>query len=147
METTINFDDYLSEEEKKAIIQSVFERYAQKEIIESHERIFSNAAYHICFKMVQEAFDGDVEEIIVENTKRVISELTSHTVFRRKESWEHEQSKGFVLLNQAVENQKDILEKKVAKIFSEIEIPDLKMSILEVIEEVVKVHLFGGDHE
>lgn len=147
METIINFDDYISDEEKRDIIRSVFENYARKQIIEQHERIFSNAAYEICFKLVQDAFDGNVEEIIVENTKKVISELSSHTVFRRKDAWEKEQSKGFELLNQVIEEQKPALQNRVRDLIDEIQGYELKEQVHDAICEIAEKKIFGGNDE
>lgn len=147
MNTTINLDDYLSEEEKKQICVDVFRDMAIAQINKAPERIFSNAAYHVVFQMVDDAIDGDTSQIIRDKAVEIIGKLSEHTVFRKADAWHNEQSRAYTYLNQAVHDNKSILESAVIEQLGAINKQSMRESVGEAIKEIVADRLFGADDE
>lgn len=147
MNTSINLDEYLSEEEKKQICVDVFSDMARAQIMKAPERIFSNAAYHVVFQMVDDAIDGDTRQIIRDKAVEIIGNLSEHTVFRKSDAWHNEQSKAYTYLNQAVHDNKAVLESAVVERLGSFDGSVMRESVKDAIQDIVNDRLFGQTDE
>jgi len=139
----VKFEDYLSEDERKEIVADVFRNMCINSFKKDAERIFSNAAYNAVFNIVNDTFDGKAAQMVAERTQKIIRELSPYTVFKRKDYWEKEDSHGYQVLNEAISNNKELLNNKIAEIIDEIDKGDLRQTIIEQAQEVISVKLFG----
>ncbi len=112
----IDFSKYLSEDERKVIAEQVFRDVCFQTFQKDAERIFSNAAYHAVYKLVDEQHNGKAGEIIAEKAIKLIDELSVFTVFKRKDFWEKDDSAGYKALNEAIVHNKEKLTNKIATI-------------------------------
>lgn len=127
----INITDFLTNEEQKEIVKEAFRLYCEEKFQTDYERIFTNSAYEIVWKLVNEIHDGNVETIIAQKVKELIAELGAFTVFGSKTIYEKEDSEGRKAINRAIKDNRGAIEKAVLKAVSEIG----KDDVLEVIVE------------
>lgn len=109
------FEKYLTEEEKKAIVEeefrAAFARYMKDET--SFKRIITNACYGTVWKMVDEAFDLNLEKIMKKRVEEIIGNMTYFTVFKAPDAWERESNGAYKLLQQCLQESKPLLKDKV----------------------------------
>lgn len=135
--------NYLSEDEKKEIATRVFEKSVAKYTEKDIDRCLSNFGYDIVVKAINKNIDDDCEKLIIENTKKVLGDVSSYVVFKKPDAWDRDSSKAYDLLQKCTEENKDILDKKVKEIFSEISLDLIRREISSVIRNVV-MDAFGG---
>ena len=139
----INFEDYLSEAERKQIVANVFMANCQQRFEKDAERIFQNAAYEVVHKIIDDMHDGQVDTIIAEKAKKLIEELTVYSVFRKSDYWEKGESECYKSLNQAVLNNKEALNDKIASLIEGMDKDELREVIKEQAQELLDYKLFG----
>ena len=139
----INFDEYVSFEERQEIVREVFKQHCLEKLKQDHERIFSNSAYDAVFNMVNDQFDGKAAEMVAKKTKEVIETLTTYTVFKTKDHWDKSESVGLKILNEALAENKGLLKEKVTKLIEAMDEDELTQTVIEQAREVIDVKLFG----
>jgi hypothetical protein len=97
--------------------------------------------------MVDDAIDGDTRQIIRDKAIEVIGKLSEHTVFRKADAWHNEQSRAYTYLNQAVHDNKPILDAAVVEHLKALDKRAMRESVADAIKEVVNDRLFGADDE
>jgi len=142
----INFDDYISEEEKKEIIKNVFERHCAELFKNDAERIFSNAAYKTVYKIIDDQHNGEVDKIIADKAIKCIDELSCYSVFRAEDYW-NKQSKAHNSLNDAIAQNKQRLVDKISNIIDEMDKNELKESLKEFSMDLLDEKLFGAKND
>lgn len=143
MNVTINLDDYITEEEKKQIAIDLFKNEVLAEIRKAPERIFSNAAYHVVFQMVNDSIDGDTAEIIRAKAVQIIDGLSEQTVFRKADAWHNKESEAYRILNATVIQNQEVLERKIVEHLECFDSGKLKQSVGEAVKDIVSERLFG----
>ncbi len=139
----INFEDYLSEEERKNIVANVFMAKCQQKFEKDAERIFQNSAYHVVHEIVNKMHDDKVDEIIAEKAKELIASLSVYSVFRKADYWEKGESEGYKSLNQAVLANKKLLNAKIASLIDGMDKDELRETIIEQAQMLLNDKLFG----
>ena len=139
----INIHDYISEEEKKRIAEEEYRSVIRNYVNVDKERILTNCAYRVLQKLVDEAFNEDLNQILVGKVENIINDLTSYSVFKRKDAWDKDESKGYKYLEQAVDNHKGLIEDKVVEIISSLEAHDFHYKLEELVYQVVENRLLG----
>lgn len=122
----INIDDYISDQEKKYIAMSAFRSACERVSEENFERIIANAGYHLVEKEVDAAFDGKMRQKVREKSIEVINGLSTYSVFRPKDVWHNEQSKGWEALQSAIEDNQEAIRERVGKLVQEIDAEDIR---------------------
>lgn len=140
----IRFEDYLPDEERKAIISDVFRSVCEEKFREDYERIVSNAAYETVRKMVDELHGKNVDELIAKKAIEVINGLSSYTVFREKDVWDREESQGAKSLREAILSNKLILQEKVRTLIEGLDESVIKETLRDYACELLEDRLFGG---
>lgn len=115
METTINVLDYLSESEISEIakdeVRNVIRGYLGNE--ENTKRVLSNIAYEIVFDEVDRHIGEDSRKKIAELTeKQITKDSFGYMVFRDK-SYGSPASLAYQIMEQAVKDNKAIIQDKV----------------------------------
>ena len=80
----------------------------------------------------------EYESLVKEKTKEAIEGLTSYSVFRKKGLIDDEDSLGQKYLEQAVENNKEIINQKIINIFNELAEEDIFYEIENIISEKIE---------
>lgn len=151
METTINIDNYLTDEEQKDIIISEF-RSSVRQIIckngdngieQQVERILGNCVLHTITEMFNKHYNSDIENIIIKHVNKTLAEnnLTYH-IFHKKDVWGNDDSVGTKILEKAVLNNKDVIEQRVAEC---IENYNISKSLEDVIVSAIEDRISSLD--
>lgn len=143
MNVTINLDEYITEEEKKQIAIDIFKNEVLAQIRIAPERIFSNAAYHVVFQMVDDAVEGDTASAIRNKALQLIENLSESTVFRKADVWHNKESEAYRILNAAVIENRGILERKIVDHLQCFDSGKLKHSVGDAVKDIVSERLFG----
>lgn len=139
----IDFEQYLSEYERKEIVASVFREKCAETLKKDGQRIISNASYEIVTQMVDEIFDGKLKELLVEKTKHIISELTSYTVFKRKDVWESDDSVAWRLLQEIMRESKPAMQARISEIIATLNEEDMRQTLRDEAVYLIDSKLFG----
>jgi tRNA 2-selenouridine synthase SelU len=139
----INFEEYLSEEERKEIVASVFREKCVETLKNDGERVLSNASYTIVVKMVDEIFDNKMHELLAQKTKSIIDGLTSYTVFKRKDHWDKDESVGWRLLNEVMAESKPLLKNRISEIIATLNEDDIREYLKGEAAYLLDSKLFG----
>jgi len=139
----IDISQYLSEEEKKSIAVEEYRNAIRQLVQVDKERILSNCAYTVVQKLVDDAFNEDLNTILVDKVKDIINNLSSYSVFKRKDAWDKDESKGHKYLESAVEDNKQLIESKVQEIIAELDVSSFHYKLEELMYNVVENRLLG----
>lgn len=114
MNVTIEVEEYLSEEQMRAIAESEFRAACARSSKENFDRILSNAAYDLVRTEVDAVFDAGLAETVRQKAIGVIQNLTSYSVFSPPNAWDREASKGWLHLQNAIDDAKPLIDAKIA---------------------------------
>lgn len=120
-----DIDQYLTEEDKKRICREQFSEVARLKCQADFERIITNSAYLIVRDEVDKLFDGNMQEFLIERVEKVIKELSSFTVFNKPDAWDKTSSKGYDLLQQAVQDAQPLIVGRVVALIEGMSAEDL----------------------
>ena len=129
--SAIAFEDYLSEERKQEIAEAAFRDICEEKFRRDAERIFSNAAHEVVWKIVDGAFDGRAAEMIAAKVPVIIEGLTEYSIFRAKSVFDREESPGHEALKEAINKHKAALEDRVAHLAGEVTKNDVIEMLLD----------------
>ncbi len=134
---TININDYLSEEEQKeyaievfkeTIKESMFGKKEGDKLIDEVERVIANISHNIVMEEVQK-YIPNFEEMIKQKVVKLLTDSSlSYYVFREKDAWRSKDSLAIVYMNEAIRENKELLQKRIKEI---IENYDFKKEIME----------------
>jgi hypothetical protein len=142
----LRIEDYLSEEEireiaKEEVIRQVREAIRKDDL----DRIISNSAYKFIWKAVDEQIDDDLIDIIKDKTIKIINELSNYCVFRQRDAWQNEDSKAYTYMQQAIEDNKEIIFNKVKEIMMDIDKEKIMSEAYDIIYQVIEDRLCGKE--
>ena len=139
----INIMDYLSEKEIGECIKEELKKQISNYINKvGVDTFISNISYINVFKKIDEEI-LDFEIQIKEKVKNIIENLSDYCVFKEKSVFEKE-SLGQKLLNNAVEENKNILNEKVIEIYKGLSKQDIATEICGILEEKIE-NMFKGE--
>lgn len=149
MRTEVNIEDYLSKETVQDIIKDEL-RLLVKESFrkEKLDTLIANSSYEIVWKAVDEEMDGNLIETIKTKTLDIINDLSSYHVFHKKDVWEHEDSKAYIYMQQAIEENKDLIfsmtkERIVTEIVKFIDTNYIQDCVNDLIYQIVEEKICG----
>lgn len=132
-EITVNIDDYLSEDAKARICREKFAEIAGRKCQEDFERIIKNSAYEIVRDEVDKLFDGNMEVFLKQQIEKVVAGLSAFTVFNGPDAWDKTASKGWHILQDAVQEAAPLIHQRVAKLVTDIDDGDLAYRIQDLL--------------
>ena len=117
----IDVMDYVSLEDiKGACLSEIRSKVIESLRYMSADDIIANASYNIVFEMVSEMLEKNEEEVkklLLDKTVDIINNLSSYCVFRdSRDEYTKKDSLGQTYLNEAVANNKNIIEDKVKEL-------------------------------
>lgn len=149
MKTEVIIEDYLSREEIQDIVKDEL-RILVKDSFrkENLDTLIANSSYEIVWKAVDEEMDGNLIETIKTKTLDIINDLCSYSVFRKKDVWEHEDSKAYIYMQQAIEENKDLIfsmtkERIVTEIVKFIDTNYIQDCVNDLIYQIIEEKICG----
>ena len=139
----IDISAYLSEEDKQRIAEEEYRKVIRSIVYTDKERLFSNAAYRTVQKLVDERFGESLSKILEEKTVKIINDLSTYTVFKKKDAWDNDDSKGWKYLQESVDKHKDLIEDRVVQIIQEVDSDYVRNRLEDLMYEVVENRLLG----
>lgn len=141
----INIEDYLSDNEIKLIIEEEFRNKIKSMFSTEKEisRIITNLGYYNTFKIIEEEVPN-FKCIIKEQTKKQCQNISSYCVFRERDSFSSE-SLGQKYLEEAIEDNKKIINKKVVEIMNDLSKEDIASELCSILEDKID-NLFKGNN-
>lgn len=134
----INIEDYLSDDEIKQIVKEEFRNKVQENLRRNGVKTWiANLGYQNVLEIINTEIP-EYESLVKEKTKEAIEGLTSYSVFRKKGLIDDEDSLGQKYLEQAVENNKEIINQKIINIFNELAEEDIFYEIENIISEKIE---------
>lgn len=131
----INLERYLNDDEIKLIVKEEFRNNIQENLKRNGVTTWiANLGYQNVLEIINTEIP-EYESLVKEKTKEVIEGLTSYSVFRKKDLVDNEDSLGQKYLEQAVENNKEIINQKIINIFNELTEKDIAYEIENIISE------------
>ena len=118
----VNINDYLSEEDKKAIAIDVFRQQVKNELFNGNDgtvqadnevqRIIGNITHEVVFTEVQK-YIPDVKEQIISKVKRVLAKDLNYEVFRKKDAWGKEDSLAITYIKEEVKANEEVFKTRI----------------------------------
>lgn len=143
----IAIEDYFDYDEVKSIVKSAIESEARHQVKMKRdldfERIFNNSAYHIVFTEMDNKVDYDIKQMIENKVLEILNTSGSFGLFRKKDVWEKEDSKAYLYMQEAVENNKEIIEDKVKIELEKLDTEYLQDMIQETVYKILNERLKG----
>lgn len=139
----IKIEDYLTQEDMKRIAEEEYRSAIRSVVVVDKERILSNAAYTVVQKLVDEHFNESLNEILVEKVVALINDLSAYNVFKSKDVFGKDESKGWTYMQQAIENNKHMIEAKVVELLEGMDISGLHYRLEDIMVGVIEKRLTG----
>jgi|SRR5690606_4754934 len=139
----IDISAYLSEEDKQRIAEEEYRKVIRSIVYTDKERLFSNSAYRIVQKLVDERFGESLSKILEEKTVKIINDLSTYNVFKKKDAWDNDDSKGWKYLQESVDKHKDLIEDRVVQIIQEMDPDYVRNRLEDLMYDVVENRLLG----
>lgn len=134
----INIERYLNDDEIKLIVKEEFRNKVQENLRRNGVTTWiANLGYQNVLEIINTEIP-EYESLVKEKTKEAIEGLTSYSVFRKKGLIDDEDSLGQKYLEQAVENNKEIINQKIINIFNELAEEDIFYEIENIISEKIE---------
>lgn len=139
----INFEDYLSDEEKKEIIINEYRTLVQRKMKTENDlkRILSNVSFEVFYKIVDDCFDGISKATIKEQIDRIISDPKSYNIFKRPDAWDRETNSAYRHMQEVINNHKPKITKKISDLMDEQVIKTCKSDIKDLVETILSEHI------
>ena len=142
METTININDYISQDEMRDIAVDTFRNLCISKLNAESEmqRILSNQAYAIVGKLIDEKYNRNMEEYLTEKCDKLLSDESAikYELFRDS-SYGAKKGPALLALEELVKTKlRDKLEKTAEKVVAEISLNTKKFAKM-VAQETAKI--------
>ncbi len=145
----IDFKKYLSDEDIKDIVieearnivrKSFHEIGDMKRRMQDYERVIGNAVHHYLEKEIDGMIGSDHKHFIEKYVDKVIKDNSTYrySVFRKKSHWETEDSAALKYLEQAVEQNKSIIEEKVKQRLTDLDDNYFEELVRDLTYDVIK---------
>lgn len=141
----IDIKDYLSDSEMRIIVEEEFREKIRKYFNTESDiaRIITNLGYYNTFKIIEDEVPN-FKDLIKQKTKEQCEKISSYAVFREKSDYERQNSLAQDYLEEAVEENKDLINRKVLDIINGLNKQDIAFEINSIIEEKID-NLFKGE--
>jgi uncharacterized membrane protein YheB (UPF0754 family) len=139
MNLEINIKDYLSEEEIKEVCKDTIRNCIKEKLNkeEDIQRFLTNSSYHFVWSAVEELCPENMKELITNKIPEIIKGLSTYHVFRKKDVWDKDESKGWILLQKALSETEPLIKERVCELINEIGLRDIQEILNEKIENII----------
>lgn len=149
MEITFKIENYLSTEEikeecKQALQQIISQHFSRRRQIEKQ---ISNLSHEFLFAEISKCIGEDSEKLIKETVTKLLKDPNTfkYLLFRKKDAWEYEDSKGYIILQKTMEECKDLIKKKIVEEIEKYDFnnTEFRYKIQDTIHEIIEEKLFN----
>lgn len=131
MNTTLNIQDYLSEDEIKEILIGEYRTWFRTMSEQDKLRILSNFSYDFIFKNINDNLDGKLLELTKQKTLETLEEANfNYFVFRPADAWSKPESVPMTMINSIVKSKHTVIEAKIDKAIEGLSNKDLRQWVL-----------------
>lgn len=144
-QVSIDIDDYLSEDDKRAIARKSFAEACDMRSEVTFQRLLNNAGYSLVQEAVDASFDEGMHSAIKSRAIKCIEELGSFMVFRRPDAWDAKAGKGWEILQSAVESSRCLIQDRVNEIIAGLSYEDLREIVDRQVGDAIMNKLKADD--
>ena len=144
MKFEVDIKSYLSDDEIRNIIEDEIRQSVPKRVNEmlhnesDFNRIISNLAYQTVRERVDANLPETMDDMLIEKIPQIVKELSAFTVFRKKDAWDREESKGWTILQKVLDDSEPLIRKRVEEIIGNLEEQAVYDFILDKLEGAVE---------
>lgn len=131
----MNWEDYLTEEDKKEIAKDVFRKEVQKEMRDngSLSTFINNVGYKMIFNMVDDQMDIDSKQLVTDKVKELLSkDMTTFMVFKTSDNYGQRKSVAQQILEDTVNENKNLIQQRVKDVLTNME----ERKVFDLIESI-----------
>ena len=144
MQIEINIEDYITEEEKKEMVLNAYRNAIYEKMgYMKEDEFLANVGYEVIFKAVDEMLGEDSRKIIEEKVKELIGNFSSFEVFRSSDYGKP--SKGYLMIEEAAESNRELINKRVKSLITEMSDESFKYKIEDMLNEEIHKAIFGEE--
>ena len=135
----IKIEDYLSHEEIKQICRDIVKTKAREALSTTSEieRILNNTSYDIVRTAVNEIIPEDLDVLLRDKVIEITQSLSSYSVFKPKDAWERENTKGWDILQKVISDEEPLIRERVCQIIREIDLHHIRELINQHIDTII----------
>lgn len=141
----INIEDYINESEMKRIVENEFRDRIRRYFLENK---LSDLIYSLCNKEICKVIEEEIPNFKKEIKTAIpskIKDINKFDIFKSKDDFiNSKDSIGQQILEETIEENKDMLEQKVKNIFSELSKGDIADEIAGIVIDKID-NMFRGD--
>lgn len=137
-EITINIDDYLTEDEKKAIAINEFTAACRQRASNDFERIITNSAYNAVWKAVDECFDGNSADMLKGKIVEIIKDMTAFNVFKKPDVWDNQGNDAYSVLLDLVKSNQSMINEKVIDAIHQLPNKEMRPLVVAALKETLR---------
>lgn len=141
----INIEDYINESEMKRIVENEFRDRIRRYFLENK---LSDLIYSLCNKEICKVIEEEIPNFKKEIKTAIpskIKDINKFDIFKSKDDFMNSKdSIGQQILEETIEENKDMLEQKVKNIFSELSKGDIADEIAGIVIDKID-NMFRGD--
>lgn len=131
MNTTLNIQNYLSEDEVKYILIEEYKLWFRNMSEQDKLRILSNFSYEFIFKTINNNIDGKLLELTKKKTLETLEDANfNYFVFRPADAWSKPESVPMTMINNIVKSKYSMIESKIDKAIEGLSNKDLRQWVL-----------------
>lgn len=151
MEITINIEDYITPSEIKSIAMDEIRHIIHRQYNNDEReigRLITNVGYDFIFKAVSDAINEDAKEKITNTVKKLLEDDSHirYVLWRRKDIWDKSESPAISILDEAIKDNRELINEKVKETIKNYEFADVKTHIYEALDNIIYDKLFGGNN-
>lgn len=150
-EITINIEDYITPSELKSITMDEIRHIIHRQYNNNEReigRLITNVGYDFIFKAVSDAINEDAKEKITNTVKKLLEDDSHirYVLWRRKDIWDKNESPAISILDEAIKDNRELINEMVKEAIKNYEFGDVKTYICEALDSMIYDKLFGGNN-
>lgn len=134
----IDVDEFISSDDIREICLDEIRMAIRKQFKSDSDtkRIIGNIGYEIIKNEIEKIIPNFTEMIAEQTTQICKTGIGTYTVFSKANGWGDKDSLGLTILNEEIENNRDIIKQKVIEVFNNISENDIGYVAGDIIKEV-----------
>jgi len=134
----INLDEFVSSDDIKEICLDEVRMAIRKQFKTDSDtkRIIGNIGYEIIKNEIEKIIPNFTEMIATQTSQICNDGIGTYTVFSKANGWGDKDSLGLTILNEEINNNRDIIKQKVINVFNSISENDIGYVVGDMIKEV-----------
>lgn len=134
----IDVDEFISSDDIREICLDEIRMAIRKQFKSDSDtkRIIGNIGYEIIKNEIEKIIPNFTEMIAEQTTQICKAGIGTYTVFSKANGWGDKDSLGITILNEEIENNRDIIKQKIIEVFNNISENDIGYVVGDIIKEI-----------